>query len=315
MNLSGANFPENGKPFFQGDFQEEHSSIESEILNRFADLFAGEVITGGEVTVGQAQNTINVSETVAYDLSGKRVKIPVQNGIVITRQNSDSVVVLRHRFQNENSLYLDSTGYANSYRRNSFEVLFKEAVEEGDIQLFKIRSLMGTVSILEDVRSFRRVKDENIRDNSITNTKLVTDIKIGSLSALVVRFTGSMRQSIVNALNALSGWISTEESARQSGDASLQSQINGLHSIYAPINHSHSGFASVYAIVHDGGSANFTNVPDAEGVIVVYRISCGPSGGQGYSIHGHAIGGIAPVGGVLFGVATRVGGGWVATTG
>ncbi|EKN86862.1 hypothetical protein LEP1GSC034_0923 [Leptospira interrogans str. 2003000735] len=47
----------------------------------------------------------------------------------------------------------------------------------------------------------------------------------------------------------------------------------------------------------------------------MYRISCGPSGGQGYSIHGNAIGGIAPVGGFLFGVAARAGGSWVATTG
>ncbi|EMO62282.1 hypothetical protein LEP1GSC133_3784 [Leptospira borgpetersenii serovar Pomona str. 200901868] len=315
MNLSGANFPENGKPFFQGDFQEEHSSLENEILNRFADLFAGEVISGGEVTIGQAQNTINVSETVAYDLSGKRVKIPAQNGVVITRQNSDSVVVLRHRFQNENSPYLDSTGYANAYRRNSFELLFKESVEDGDISLFKIRSLMGTVSILEDVRSFRRVKEENIRDNSITNIKLIPDIKIGSLGSLISRFSGSFRTSVVGALNALANWLTAEESARQSGDTSLQNQINSLGSIFAPINHSHSGFASVYVIAHDGGSTNFTNMPNADGVIVVYRISCGPSGGQGYSIHGHNIGGIAPVGGFLFGVAARAGGSWVATTG
>lgn len=316
--LSGLNFPSNGKPVFQGDYQREHDDLESEIINRNSDLFSGEIISGGEVTPGENPNTVNISATVAYDPEGKRIVFPASLGLVISRPNADSFVVLRHKFETENSPYLDLTGYANTYRNNSFELLFKEALEEGDIPLFKIRSLAGTVSILEDLRSWRRISEDIVRNDSITNTKLVSDIKIGSLAELVDRFTGSLRSSVVSALNALASWMSAEETARQNGDAGLQSQIDNLGSVFAPINHTHSGFAQVFKISYYGEGKDFgeaDGIPNVDGTIVVYRIAYGISFGQGYSIHGHGLGGINPIGGQLFGVAARVNGTWIATTG
>ncbi|TGM88485.1 hypothetical protein [Leptospira licerasiae] len=316
--LGGLNFPSNGKPVFQGDYQREHDDLESEILNRNSDIFNGEIISGGEVTAGENPNTVNISATIAYDQEGKRIISPVFTGLVISRPNADSFVVLHHKFETENSTYLDSTGYANTYRKNSFDVLFKESLETGDVPLFKIRSLVGTVTILEDLRSWRRISEEIVRNDSIANTKLGPDIKVGSLAELVGRFTGSLRSSVVSALNALASWMDTEETARQNGDAGLQSQINNLGSIFAPINHSHSGFAQVYKISYYGEGKNFDEtdgIPNVDGTIVVYRISYGISFGQGYSIHGHGLGGINPIGGQLFGVAARVNGTWIATTG
>ncbi|WP_078123740.1 hypothetical protein [Leptospira alexanderi] len=227
-NLRGLNFPANGKPVFQGDFETEHNRMEDEIIERFSDLVTGEVLSGGDLTPGSLPNTINLTEIVAFDSKGRRIHITAQSGLVVTRQNLDSFVVLRHKFQTEVSPYLDSTGYANTYRQNSFEILFKETTDSEDVVLFKIRSLNGAISILNDLRSLCRIKSGNIRDNSITNVKLDTDSKVGSLTALVGRFSGSMRSSITSALNAIESWISTEETTRQNN-------INLINSLLIPL--------------------------------------------------------------------------------
>ncbi|MGJ4717218.1 hypothetical protein ACQV5I_08805 [Leptospira interrogans] len=226
-NLRGLNFPVNGKPVFQGDFETEHNRMEDEIIERFSDLVSGEVLSGGDLTPGASPNTINLTEIVAYDSKGRRIHVAAQNNLLVTRQNLDSFVVLRHKFQTETSSYLDSTGYANTYRQNSFEILFKETTDSEDVVLFKIRSLNGAISILNDLRSLCRIKSGNIRDNSVTNSKLDTDIKVGSLSALVGRFNSS-RSSISSALNALESWISAEEATRQN-------DILGLTNLIVPL--------------------------------------------------------------------------------
>ncbi|EKR82925.1 hypothetical protein [Leptospira interrogans] len=226
-NLRGLNFPTNGKPVFQGDFETEHNRMEDEIIERFSDLVSGEVLSGGDLTPGASPNTINLTEIVAYDSKGRRIHVAAQNNLLVTRQNLDSFVVLRHKFQTETSSYLDSTGYANTYRQNSFEILFKETTDSEDVVLFKIRSLNGAISILNDLRSLCRIKSGNIRDNSVTNSKLDTDIKVGSLYALVGRFNSS-RSSISSALNALESWISAEEATRQN-------DILGLTNLIVPL--------------------------------------------------------------------------------
>ncbi|WP_061235101.1 hypothetical protein [Leptospira weilii] len=227
-NLRGLNFPANGKPVFQGDFETEHNRMEDEIIERFSDLVTGEVLSGGDLTPGSLPNTINLTEIVAFDSKGRRIHVAAQSGLVVTRQNLDSFVVLRHKFQTDISPYLDSTGYANTYRQNSFEILFKETTDSEDVVLFKIRSLNGAISILNDLRSLCRIKSGNIRDNSITNVKLDTDSKVGSLTALVGRFSGSMRSSITSALNAIESWISAEETTRQNN-------INLINSLLIPL--------------------------------------------------------------------------------
>ncbi|MDI7200115.1 hypothetical protein QMM85_08505 [Leptospira santarosai] len=224
-NLRGLNFPTNGKPVFQGDFETEHNRIEDEITERFSDLVTGEVLSGGDLTPGTSPNTVNITEIVAYDSKSRRIHATAQNNLLVTRQNLDSFVVIRHKFQTEVSPYLDSTGYANTYRQNSFEILFKETTDSEDVILYKIRSSNGAISILSDLRSLCRVKSGNIRDTSITNLKLDTDVKIGSLATLVGRFNSSMRSSITSALNAIEGWISAEETARQNDITRLNSLI------------------------------------------------------------------------------------------
>ncbi|EMO91553.1 hypothetical protein LEP1GSC024_2574, partial [Leptospira noguchii str. 2001034031] len=227
-NLRGLNFPTNGKPVFQGDFVTEHNRIEDEIIERFSDLVMGEILSGGDLTPGTSPNTVNITDIVAYDSKGRRIHVAAQNNLLVTRQNLDSFVVLRHKFQTETSPYLDSTGYANTYRQNSFEILFKEATDSEDVILYKIRSSNGAISILNDLRSWCRIKSGNIRDSSVTNTKLDTDIKVGSLTALVGRFNSSMRSSITNALNAIESWISAEETTRQN-------DILGLTNLIVPL--------------------------------------------------------------------------------
>ncbi|EMO82717.1 hypothetical protein LEP1GSC126_2749 [Leptospira kirschneri str. 200801774] len=136
-NLRGLNFPTNGKPVFQGDFETEHNRMEDEIIERFSDLVSGEVLSGGDLTPGASPNTINLTEIVAYDSKGRRIRVAAQNNLLVTRQNLDSFVVLRHKFQIETSSYLDSSGYANTYRQNSFEILFKETTDSEDVVLLR----------------------------------------------------------------------------------------------------------------------------------------------------------------------------------
>ncbi|EMO13528.1 hypothetical protein LEP1GSC165_1499 [Leptospira santarosai str. CBC523] len=224
-NLRGLNFPTNGKPVFQGDFETEHNRMEDEIMERFSDLVTGEVLSGGDLTPGSLPNTVNITDIVAYDSKGRRIHVAAQNNLLVTRQNLDSFVVLRHKFQTEVSPYLDSTGYANTYRQNSFEILFKETTDPEDVILYKIRSSNGAISILSDLRSWCRIKSGTIRDNSIANSKLDTDSKVGSLTTLVGRFNSSMRSSITNALNAIEGFLSTEETTRQNDITRLNSLI------------------------------------------------------------------------------------------
>ncbi|MBW9234156.1 hypothetical protein JQK62_18150 [Leptospira santarosai] len=224
-NLRGLNFPTNGKPVFQGDFETEHNRMEDEIMERFSDLVTGEVLSGGDLTPGSSPNTINITDVVAYDSKGRRIHVAAQNNLLVTRQNLDSFVVLRHKFQTEVSPYLDSTGYANTYRQNSFEILFKDTTDSEDVVLYKIRSSNGAISILSDLRSWCRIKSGTIRDNSITNSKLDTDSKVGSLTTLVGRFNSSMRSSITNALNALESWIGAEETTRQNDITRLNSLL------------------------------------------------------------------------------------------
>ncbi|MGQ2802163.1 hypothetical protein ACT54M_17455 [Leptospira santarosai] len=224
-NLRGLNFPTNGKPVFQGDFETEHNRMEDEITERFSDLVTGEVLSGGDLTPGSSPNTVNITDVVAYDSKGRRIHVAAQNNLLVTRQNLDSFVVLRHKFQTEVSPYLDSTGYANTYRQNSFEILFKETTDSEDVILYKIRSSNGVISILSDLRSWCRIKSGNIRDSSVTNAKLDTDSKVGSLTTLVGRFNSSMRSSITNALNAIESWISAEETTRQNDITRLNSLL------------------------------------------------------------------------------------------
>ncbi|PJZ44574.1 hypothetical protein [Leptospira brenneri] len=306
--LSGIEWPWNGKPIYQQDFIKEHSSLAAEIINRFADIFSGSIFNGGAVTPGASPGSINISALVAYDNEGRRIQFTNIENLPISRPEADSVVVVRHRFQETSSGNLDSTGYAINYRSNAFEILFLETAGSEDIQLAAIRNISGTVTILSDLRNWRRMNAEKLSPNSIINSLLSPSIKIGSLEDLVVTFVGSARSSVTNALNALMTKLVLDVNNLTDNITMINRVItNDLPNLYAPKNHSHPASQNAFLIQYEGESANFTHVPNVDGTIVFYRISSPPSVGRNYFIHDHFIGGILPIGGGFAGVAIKDG--------
>ncbi|TGK47501.1 hypothetical protein EHQ16_03315 [Leptospira kanakyensis] len=311
MKLSGIEWPWNGKPIYQTDFLFEHSSFASELINRFTDIFSGNVFVGGAVTPGTTPGSVNISSLIGYDGEGRRIQFSNINNLQISRPEADSVVVARHRFQETSSGNFDSTGYAINYRNNSFEILFLGSAEPNDILLAEIRNISGTVTILSDLRNWRRMNADKLSPNSIFNGLLAPNIKIGSLDDLIASFVGGARISITNALNVLMAKLETEvESLTSSITAINQFITNNLPNLYAPKMHTHPTSQSAFVIDEWVDSTNFTHIPDVDGTIVLYKISAGISFGNTYSIHGHVIGGIPPVGGSLSGIAVKSGGVW-----
>lgn len=311
--LSGIEWPWNGKPIYREDFMKEHSSLAEEIINRFADIFSGRIFNGGAVTPGASPGSINISALVAYDNEGRRIQFSNIENLPISRPEADSVVVVRHRFQETSSGNLDSTGYAINYRSNAFEILFVDTAGSEDIQLAAIRNISGAVSILSDLRNWRRMNAEKLSPNSIVNSLLAPSIKIGSLDDLIISFVGGARSSISNALNALMTKLETDvQSLVSSITATNHFIMNDLPDLYAPKAHSHPASQSAFVINYAGDSINFTNVPNVDGTFVLYNISAGISFGNTYAIHDHVIGGIPPIGGFLSGIAIRSGGQWTS---
>lgn len=311
MKLSGIEWPWNGKPIYRQDFEIEHSSFASELINRFADIFSGNIFVGGAVTPGTSPGSVNISSLIAYDSEGRRIQFSNVENLTISRPEADSIVVVRHRFQETSSGNSDSTGYAINYRHNSFEILFLENALPTDIPLAEIRNISGTVTILSDLRNWRRINADKLSPNSIINSLLAPEIKIGSLNDLVASFVGVARTSLTNAMNALMVKLESEIATLSNALINTNQFIsNDLPNIYAPKIHSHPASKSAFLILYTGNSVNFTDVPNEDGTVVFYKISNGPSFGNTYMIHGHVIGSILPIGGGFAGIAIRDNGVW-----
>ncbi|MBM9546155.1 hypothetical protein JWG40_03955 [Leptospira sp. 201903074] len=309
--LSGIEWPWNGKPIYQQDFLIEHSSLATEIINRFADIFSGNIFNGGAVTPGSSPGSINISSLLAYDSEGRRIQFSDIVNLPISRPEADSIVVVRHRFLETSSGNFDSTGYAIKYRSNAFDILFLENAEPEDIRLASVRNISGTVTVLSDLRNWRRMNAAKLSPNSIVNSLLAPSIKIGSLDDLVASFVGSAKDSITNALNALMVKLESGLGTLANSISTINSFItDDLPDLYAPKAHTHPTNQSVFVINYAGDSLNFTNVPNVDGTFVFYNISAGFSFGNTYSIHDHVIGSIPPIGGFLSGFAVRDGGAW-----
>lgn len=156
---------------------------------------------------------MNLEAVKGYDPQGRRFQIATLNNLNISIENAESFVVIRHKFNTETSSQLDATGYSNSFRINSHEVLFVTNPNPNDVQLARISSVLGVVTILEDLRSLKRLDGEKILENSLSNSKLANSIKIGDLANLVSDYDGN-KDSLVNALNHIANLLSNEVSNR-----------------------------------------------------------------------------------------------------
>ncbi|TGL97979.1 hypothetical protein EHQ76_14115 [Leptospira barantonii] len=207
--LSGITFPNVSKRVFPEDWKKEQESKSQEIINRDLDLVGFGFQSGGTIVVGSGSNRVDLIDTiVAYDAEGKRIEaapvagIPVPNNVTCT-------LVIRHKFLE--TLYdspsnLPSDG-PNVWRDNSFEILARQgSLAAGDIPLRMISSnVSGTVTLGTDLRIWRGVSTNGIKDGQVTEEKQAVSVKTGLVTDLHADLITSINPDTNNPLKLVKG--------------------------------------------------------------------------------------------------------------
>ncbi|EMJ92184.1 hypothetical protein [Leptospira alstonii] len=186
--LSGIEFPNVGKRVFPEDWKKEQESKSQEIINRDLDLLGFGVQSGGTIAVGSGANHVDLIDTlIAYDVEGKRIEVAPITGIAVPN-NVSCTLVARHKFletQYDSPSNLPSDG-PNLWRDNSFEILARQgALVIGDIPLRSISSnVSGVVTLGTDLRIWRGISTNNIKDGQVTEEKQATSVKTGLVTDL-----------------------------------------------------------------------------------------------------------------------------------
>lgn len=177
------------------------------------------------VLLDNSYNLININTTQTFTLSNGHATLP--------RIDLVSARYTTVKTDNVDTANKYGRGTSYVYSKNisdSFQIIVTPGTPAaspteptpiaGDIPLYAIRvnALATTPASTTDKRVYATIT--NI-DNSITNAKLATDIKVGSLASL----TTSVKTSVVAAINeiqsALAGKINTTDKGAVNGIASL----------------------------------------------------------------------------------------------
>lgn len=235
MILSGVNFPQDGNFIYKENLDFEQNAIHNEIINRDKDAFGVGIHSGGSISIEGL--SIRISPMIAYDSLGKRIQ--TSESVLSSIPTGESVLVVRHSFVLSES-NPDLLENAITHKSNSFEFFFRSSLLENDVALYRIRK-NSIVEILEDLRSFRSINAVNIAPDSIDNSKLASDIKVGSLnsiaSKILSKFSVGEVRDIVKSLNyllaivdeqdgSLQSQLESEADTRSQADSDLQSNIN-----------------------------------------------------------------------------------------
>ncbi|PJZ28541.1 hypothetical protein CH378_17430 [Leptospira kmetyi] len=207
--LSGITFPSVNKRVFPEDWKKEQESKSQEIINRDLDLVGFGLQSGGTIVVGSGSNRVDLIDTIiAYDAEGKRIEaapvagIPVPNNVTCT-------LVVRHKFME--TLYdspsnLPSDG-PNVWRDNSFEILARQgSLVSGDIPLRSISSnASGVVTLGSDLRVWRGVSTNGIKDGQVTEEKQAVSVKTGLVTDLHADLITFINPDTSNPLKLVKG--------------------------------------------------------------------------------------------------------------
>ncbi|ALE37445.1 hypothetical protein KQY10_19110 [Leptospira interrogans] len=207
--LSGIEFPGVGKRVFPEDWKKEQESKSQEIINRDLDLLGFGIQNGGTIVIGSGPNRVDLIDTlIAYDEEGKRIQVTPIAGIPVPN-NVTCTLVVRHKFletQYDSPSNLPSDG-TNLWRDNSFEILTRQGLlVTGDVPLRLISSnASGVVSLGTDLRTWRGIFTNNIKDGQITEEKQASSVKTGLITDLHAELIGAINPDVNHPLKLVQG--------------------------------------------------------------------------------------------------------------
>ncbi|MFQ3857167.1 hypothetical protein ACLK29_00930 [Leptospira kirschneri] len=186
--IAGITFPTVGKRVFPEDWIHEQESKSDAIIKRDMDAFGAGIDSGGTIVVGSGANHVDLTDTlIAYDELGKRVCVPATANIVVPN-NVTVTLVVRHKFQE--TQYNSPSNMPSDgpivWRDDSYEFICRQgSLVSGDIPLRSITTNgSGVVTLGSDLRVWRGIKGNRIKDGEVTEIKQATSVKTGLVTDL-----------------------------------------------------------------------------------------------------------------------------------
>ncbi len=164
---------------------------------------------GGTIVIGSGPNRVDLIDTlIAYDEEGKRIQVTPIAGIPVPN-NVTCTLVVRHKFletQYDSPSNLPSDG-TNLWRDNSFEILTRQGLlVTGDVPLRLISSnASGVVTLGTDLRTWRGIFTNNIKDGQITEEKQASSVKTGLITDLHAELIGAINPDVNHPLKLVQG--------------------------------------------------------------------------------------------------------------
>lgn len=213
--LSGVNYPENGKRWYQADFQEEQRRISASVLDRESDILSAGVISGWEVSLSPSPGILTVSPGFGRDTLQRRLQSSASKEVSVP-DGQTSIIVARHAWIDED--YFSTVQEKNSVHIPNIIFLAVSAAQANDIPLCRVSRNGTVISILADLRNMAKIKPTALSADSVKECSPDAEITSGKKIVLF-----SADGSIVSDV--------TGSAAKLGGE---------LPSFYSPTTHSHN---------------------------------------------------------------------------
>ncbi|WP_061223641.1 hypothetical protein [Leptospira weilii] len=207
--LPGITFPSVGKRVFPEDWIHEQESKSNAVLQRDMDAWGPGIDSGGTIVIGTGANHVDFTDTlIAYDEFGKRVCIPATANIQVPN-NVTFTLVVRHKFQEtpyDSPSNLPSDGPV-IWRDDSNEIICRQgSLVAGDIALRSITTNgSGVVTLGSDLRVWRGLKGNRIKDGEVIESKQATSVKTGLVTDLHSDIIAGINPDTNNPLKFVKG--------------------------------------------------------------------------------------------------------------
>ncbi len=213
--LSGVNYPENGKKWYQADFQEEQSRISTSVLDRESDILSAGVISGWEVSLSPSPGILTVSPGSGRDTLQRRLQSSASKEVSIP-DGQTSIIVARHAWIDED--YFSTAQEKNSVHIPSIIFMAVSDAQANDIPLCRVSRNGTVISILADLRNMAKIKPTALSADSVKECSPDAEITSGK-KIVLFSANGSIESDVTGSAAKLGG---------------------ELPSFYSPSTHSHN---------------------------------------------------------------------------
>ena len=152
--LPGVNYPENGKKWYQTDFQEEQNRISGSVLDRESDILSSGIISGWEVSLSATSGAISISPGSGRDALQRRMISSTTKDVVVP-DGQTSVIIARHVWIDED--YFSTVQEKNSVHIPDVSFLAVAEASANDISLCTVSRNGSVVTILSDLRTIAKI--------------------------------------------------------------------------------------------------------------------------------------------------------------